>query len=187
MCHCTCMDFGKRTLSRSEINNKNILEVGSYDSNGSLRSLVMQFVPSQYIGTDMNEGKGVDLVCRAEDVLEKFGKERFDVVISTETLEHVEDWKKVISNIKNVCKPGGIILITTRSRGYQYHGYPYDYWRFELEDIANIFSDCIIKKLEKDIMSPGVFIKVQKPYNNKFVEKDLADYTVYDMDYHLEI
>lgn len=183
-CHCTCLDFGKRTLSRSEINNKNVLEVGSCDTNGSLRELVVKFGPSQYIGIDMREGKGVDKICRAEDIIYEFGKEKFDVVISTEALEHIEDWKKVISNIKNICKPGGVILITVRSRGYKYHGYPYDFWRFELEDMANIFSDCIIKKLERDIMSPGVFIKVKKPID--FVEKDLSNFEVYDMDCHME-
>lgn len=184
MCHCTCIDFGKRTLSRTEIYNKDIIEVGSCDTNGSLRPFIIQFNPSSYIGIDMREGKGVDIICRAENIVEKFGKEKFDMVISTEAIEHIEDWKSVISNVKNICKPDGIILITTRSRGYKYHGYPYDFWRFELEDMANIFSDCIIKKLERDIMSPGVFIKAKKPTN--FIEKDLSDYNVYGMDYHLE-
>lgn len=182
--HCSILDFAKRTLIRSEINGKDVLEVGSYNINGSLRPFIKQFNPKQYIGIDTEEGKDVDCICSAEDIINKFGKERFDVVISTETIEHVENWKSTISNIKNVCKTNGIILITTRSRGYKYHAYPTDFWRYELEDMANIFSDYTIKKLERDIMSPGVLLKAQKPVN--FVEKDLQNYEIYEMKYWLE-
>ncbi len=59
------------------------------------------------------------------------------------------------------------------------YGHPYDFWRFELEDMKNIFSDCKILVLDKDFAAPGVFIKVKKP--NKFVEKDLSHYELYSV------
>jgi SAM-dependent methyltransferase len=127
----------------------------------------------------MIEGQSVDVICKAEDLIKKFGKNSFDVVISTEALEHARDWKKFISNIKNICKPKGIILVTTRSRGFGYHGYPYDFWRYELDDMRHIFSDFEILSLEKDIIGPGVLIKVRKP--NKFTENDLSDYKLYSI------
>lgn len=105
----------------------------------------------------------MDIVCRAEDVLTKFGKDSFDVVISTEMVEHVRDWKTVISNIKNLCRPEGVVLVTTRSRGFKYHAFPYDFWRYEPEDMNNIFSDFEIQVLEKDPELPGVLIKAKKP------------------------
>lgn len=98
---------------------------------------------------------------------------------STEMLEHVLDWKNVISNIKNLCKPGGTILITTRSQGFVYHPTPRDFWRFEKEDMEKIFSDTEIIKLEDDYMHPGVFIKAKKPQN--FTENDLSDFKVYSI------
>jgi len=100
-------------------------------------------------------------------------------VISTELIEHVRDWKKVISNIKKVCRQNGIMLLTTRSFGFPYHAYPDDFWRFELADLADIFSDCTIEKLEKDRIGPGVFIKARKP--NDFVEKNLSDHELYSI------
>ena len=179
MCHVSCIVFGVKNLTKEEVKGKRILEVGSYDLNGSLRPIIELWGPAEYIGIDIEKGPGVDVICDAENLVEKFGKESFDVVISTELVEHVRDWRKVISNIKNICKPGGIILITTRSYGFGYHAYPYDFWRYELEDMKNIFSDCELLVLEKDFQKPGVFVKVKKL--NKFVEKDLENHKLYSV------
>lgn len=179
MCNVSCILFGGIHLKEEEIKGKRIIEVGSSDVNGSLRPLLESYKPKEYVGVDIINGPGVDIVCNAEEIVNKFGKERFDVVVSTELLEHVRDWRGVISNIKNICKPSGIILITTRSYGFGYHAYPYDFWRYEVEDMKIIFSDCEILVLEKDPQAPGVFIKVRKL--NKFVEKNLSNYKLYSI------
>jgi len=179
MCNASCIIFGATNLTIDQVKGKRVLEVGSYDVNGSLRPIIESWAPLEYIGVDIEEGPGVDLVCDVDDIVDRFGKESFDIVISTELLEHVRDWKKVISNIKNVCKQNGIMLITTRSYGFPYHAYPNDFWRFELLDLENIFSDCIIEKLEQDRAHPGVFIKARK--SNDFLEKNLSDYELYSM------
>ncbi len=154
MCHVSCIVFGAKYLSKDEVKGKKVLEVGSYDVNGSLRPIIESWEPAEYIGVDIEEGPGVDVICNADNIVEHFGKETFDIVISTELLEHVWDWRRVISNIKNICKSNGIILITTRSYGFPYHAYPYDFWRYELEDMKNIFSDCELMVLENDFQAP---------------------------------
>ncbi|UCC94473.1 MAG: methyltransferase domain-containing protein [Candidatus Omnitrophota bacterium] len=179
MCSPYCIVFGVINLRQGEIEGKRILEIGSCDVNGSLRPIIELQKPAEYIGVDVVEGPGVDMICNAEDILKRFGKESFDVVVSTELLEHVRGWRKVISNIKNICKVGGVMLITTRSRGFDYHGFPYDFWRYEAEDMKNIFSDCTIERLEKDKSVPGIFMKVKKP--NDFAEKDLSRYELYSV------
>jgi 2-polyprenyl-3-methyl-5-hydroxy-6-metoxy-1,4-benzoquinol methylase len=178
MCNAYCILFGAINLKPEEVKGKKVIEVGSYDVNGSLRPLVKPYHPAEYIGVDIVEGPGVDIICKAENILERFGKESFDIVIATELLEHIRDWRDGIRNIKNICKEGGIILITTRSYGHPYHGHPHDFWRYELEDMKHIFSDCLIEKLEKD-PAKGVFIKAKKIHD--FVEKDLADYKLYSI------
>ena len=112
-------------------------------------------------------------------MVDRFGKESFDLVISTELMEHVKDWRRVVSNIKNICKPDGTILITTRSYGYPIHSYPYDFWRYEPEDMKEIFSDCNVVALERDFEVPGVFVKVRKP--SDFSERDLSKYQLHSM------
>src|SRR5439155_8600631 len=107
------------------------------------------FNPAKYVGIDINEGPGVDEVMKAEDILQKYGAGCFDFVLSNECVEHVENWKKIFSNMKQVVKPGGIILITTRSKGFGYHAWPYDFWRYEIDDMRSIFSDMEILSLER--------------------------------------
>lgn len=179
MCNANCILFGALNLKKEEIGGKRVLEVGSLDINGSLRPLVESCNPREYLGIDIVEGPGVDKICKVEDLTEEMGENVFDVVISTEMLEHVKDWRKAVSNLKNICKEGGIILITTRAKGFRYHAYPYDFWRFEMSDMENIFSDCEILVLEKDLSQPGTFIKVRKPKN--FNEKDLSDHALYSI------
>jgi SAM-dependent methyltransferase len=179
MCTVGCIMFGVKNLKSTEVRGRNIVEIGACEVNGSLRPILESYAPASYVGVDIAEGVGVDIICDAERVLERLEKERFDIVISTEVIEHTRDWKRVISNIKNLCAPEGTILITTRSLGFHYHAYPYDFWRYETEDMKEIFSDCEIVSLEKDPGDPGVFLKVRKPAG--FKENDLGGYQLYSM------
>lgn len=156
-----------------------MLEVGSLDVNGSLRRHVESLGPASYVGVDAAIGPGVDEVCRAEELVKRYGPEAFDVVLSTEVLEHVRDWRAVVSNLKQVVKRGGILLVTTRSQGYRFHGYPFDFWRYEPSEIRILFSDFAIEVLLPDPSDPGVFFKVRKPAD--FRERDLAGYPLYSI------
>lgn len=179
MCNTNCLTFSLRNLKRNEVEGKRVLEVGAYDVNGSAQSVLKSWGPSEYIGVDIEKGPGVDVVCDASALVDTFGKESFDTVVSNEMLEHARDWKGAISNIKNVTKAGGIMVLTTRSFGFNYHAFPYDFWRYELDDMREIFSDCEILVLENDAQEPGVLIRVRKPHH--FVEKDLTNYKLYSI------
>lgn len=180
MCNKTCIDFGKAHLTEDDIKGKSVIEVGSLDVNGSLRQVAVPFGPSSYIGVDIQTGCGVDQVCKIEDLIRTFGRERFDVVLCTEVLEHVKDWRDAIHNLKEVLKPGGLLLITTRSRGKEYHGYPFDFWRYEISDMKAIFSDLDIITLERDVPEePGVFLFAKK--QQSYIEKNLRAYKLYSI------
>jgi SAM-dependent methyltransferase len=179
ICNTECIIFAARSLTSEEIRGKRIIEIGSKDVNGGLRSILEAWGSQEYIGTDIVEGPGVDVICDGENLVARFGENSFDVVVSTEVLEHVRNWRKVISNMKRLCKPGGIVLITTRSIGFPYHSYPHDFWRFELADIREIFSDCEIRKLEKESTGLGVYAKVRKP--EMFVERDLLPISLHSI------
>lgn len=119
------------------------------------------------------------MVCDASKLTSRFGSNRFDVIISTEMLEHVKDWQKVISQMKRVLKPPGVILLTTRSFGCPYHAFPLDFWRFEPEDMKEIFADFSMEAIEKDPLLPGVFVKARK--QESFQEKSLRSISLYSM------
>jgi SAM-dependent methyltransferase len=104
------IEFFIEGVEKEEFEDKKVLEVGSKYINGSVRSLIERFCsPKEYVGVDIEPGKFVDLVLAAERLVEYFGPESFDVVIATEMLEHVQDWRLVVSNLKGVVKRGGYI------------------------------------------------------------------------------
>jgi len=160
VCSESCILFGARTLSPGDVLQKSILEVGARGV--GLKPLIVSWRPKEYIGVDIRAGPNVDSVVPAAHLVERFGPDRFDLVISTEMLEHIADWRTAIRNMKQVCRPGGLILITTRSPGYRLHGAPDDYWRFTPEDMRTIFSDSEILAVESDPQDPGVFVLARK-------------------------
>lgn len=181
MCNVAVIEFFIKYVKEGEFSSKRILEVGSKYVNGSVRPFIERFLhPREYIGVDIEPGRYVDMVLPAEKLVEYFGEESFDVVISTELLEHVRDWRIVVNNIKKVLRKGGYIYITTRSSGFSYHGYPYDFWRYEIEDMKRIFADFEILVLKRDHEAPGVFLKVKKPVNWRRAV-DLSNIALYSM------
>ena len=177
--HISCVVFAAKSLSREEVRGKRVIDVGARDVNGSLRPLIESWEPAQYVGTDIKSGPGVDVVCDAGGLADRFGEDSFDLVICTELLEHVRFWRDVVSNLKRVCTPDGVLLITTRSYGAAYHGFPYDFWRYEIDDMRTIFGDCEVLALEGDYQKPGVFLKARKPV--RFGEIPLPDHRLYSM------
>jgi SAM-dependent methyltransferase len=110
MCNVAVIELFIESVEKEEFEDKRVLEVGSKYINGSVRPLIERFCsPKEYIGVDIESGKFVDLVLPAERLLEYFGPESFDVVIATELLEHVLDWRLVVNNLKGVVKRGGYI------------------------------------------------------------------------------
>jgi len=179
VCNPACLEFGRRVVREEEVRGRAVLDLGARDVNGSLRPHVEAMRPARYVGVDLEAGKGVDEVCDAGAVDRRFGEAAFDLVLSTELLEHVRDWRAAVRAMKRVSRPGGTLILTTRSKGFRYHGYPHDFWRYETDDLRAIFGDLEILALEPDPSSPGAFLKARKP--EPFRERDLADVELYSI------
>jgi hypothetical protein len=144
-----------------------VLEVGACDVNGSVRPFVETHGPASYIGVDQAAGPRVDRVLPCARLVAEFGAGRFDVVISTEMLEHVEDWAGSVAQLCEMVRAGGVLVVTTRSPGFRYHPYPIDCWRFSVDamlrivDRAGFEADMVIPDPDPD--APGVFCVARKP------------------------
>jgi len=94
-----------------------ILEIGSYNVNGSIRDF---FVGSDYIGTDLTDGPGVDFV--SDGHLIDHGDNTYDITISCECFEHNPYWLETFLNMYRMTKEGGIVVFTCATRGRLEHG-----------------------------------------------------------------
>jgi len=97
--------------------NKKILEVGSLDINGSVRTF---FENCDYTGLDVGEGKGVDMVCEGQTFQGESNS--YDVVISCECFEHNPYWLETFENMYRMCKPDGLVIMTCATTGRKEHG-----------------------------------------------------------------
>lgn len=160
-----------------------VLEIGSFDVNGSPRQL---FRHANYWGIDLAAGKGVDSLATPQFYAAHIST--FDVVICAEVLEHDPNPFETFNNIRLVLKKGGIALITVRGFtlqhttqtindrevvtgkivSYGYHGDMHfgDYWRFGADGMRYLARNANLEVLElvedTDPNFPGYFLSVGK-------------------------
>jgi len=100
-----------------DFSGKNILEIGSYDVNGSIRQY---FTSANYVGVDLTEGPGVDIVCEGDKL--SHPDENYELTVSCECFEHNPQWSETFVNMYRMTKPGGILIFTCATTGRVEHG-----------------------------------------------------------------
>lgn len=156
------MEWLLRTVLAQEVRGARVLEVGSKDVNGSIRGHIQAARPGSYHGVDIEEGPGVDAVVSVHDLVKEYGVDCFDVVISTEMLEHVPDWRDALHQMKAVLRPGGTLILTTRAPGFPRHCFPHDHWRFTPQTLRQAFRDFDVIDC-RQVRACGAVIKARKP------------------------
>jgi SAM-dependent methyltransferase len=94
-----------------------VLEIGSYNVNGTTRPL---FRGARYVGLDRRPGREVNVVADGAE-WDGDGKP-FDVVVSTEALEHAPDPGAVLRNARKLLTMGGRLMLTAASLEREPHG-----------------------------------------------------------------
>lgn len=95
----------------------NVLEIGSLDINGSVRHIFSPFARS-YLGIDMQEGPGVDLVADASTFSTE---DDYDIVVCCEVFEHSPVWRDIVSNAHSLMRTGGLFVGTCAGEGRPPH------------------------------------------------------------------
>jgi len=96
--------------------NRKVAEVGSLNINGTARNL---FQGGDYTGIDHTAGRGVDVVGEAREVLQN---NIYDVVFSTEALEHDVNWEDTFLSMWVATSKGGLVFFTCATTGRPIHG-----------------------------------------------------------------
>ena len=110
-------ELSKIISREKKLSEINILEIGSYEVNASIRDI---FKGANYLGIDLLKGPGVDLVMNGENI-RKLNK-KFDIIISSECFEHAFNWKKIFFAMIDCVKDNGYIIMTCASTGRIEHG-----------------------------------------------------------------
>jgi SAM-dependent methyltransferase len=127
------MEYVALAVKTFDLKHKKVLEIGSYDVNGSVRRLFK----GEYVGIDREAGPGVDRVMNAAEMDFPFAS--FDVVVSTSQLEHDPTFWITLQEVGRVLRPGGYFILTTHTTGFPEHNRP-DYYRF-LDDTWPMLMD----------------------------------------------
>ena len=134
-----------------------VLELGSYNVNGSARSAILH---SDWIGLDIIKGPDVDIVVSEQETYRTLLRQRNytpGVFVCCECLEHVRDPIATLNEFKMAMResmdmrrdaqvPGhleSLLILTSPSYHFQYHAYPKDYWRFSKDTFEDVFFDSL--------------------------------------------
>lgn len=94
-----------------------ILEIGSYNVNGSLRNIFTN--STEYVGLDIISGPDVDIVYDGKNI---DLKKKFDLVVSCECFEHNPYYIENFLTMIQATKDDGVILFTCATVGRPEHG-----------------------------------------------------------------
>jgi SAM-dependent methyltransferase len=125
--HDTAFHIGTLAMNiYADLAHGSIAEIGSRAVNGSLRENALP--TTRYVGVDIEDGEGVDLISRPGEPL-PLDDSSFDLVIATSVFEHDPCFWMTFLEMCRVAKDGGYIYISAPSNGV-IHRYPQDNWRF---------------------------------------------------------
>ena len=121
--------FEKKQLikfSKKSLNNFNILDLGCggglvCEPLARLGANItgIDFVKQNIIAAKKHAKKSnTNIEYLHQDINNLKFKKKYDAVLILEVLEHIEDWKKIIINVKKLLKPRGKIIISTINRNF---------------------------------------------------------------------
>jgi SAM-dependent methyltransferase len=108
------------------IGKARVVDLGAMNVNGSYRELLPP--PTEYVGVDLEQGPGVDVVLTDVHRL-PFEEGSIDIVMSGQMLEHCGQFWRIFSEIYRVLAPDGLAFMIAPSAG-PVHRFPVDCYRF---------------------------------------------------------
>jgi len=181
--------FVENYASKIQKNKVKVLDVGSYDVNGSYAHLFAED-RYQYTGLDMEKGPNVDLVLSNPYDWSNIETDGFDLVISGQTFEHIEFFWATMSEMARVLRKDGLLCLIAPN-GFVEHRYPVDCYRFFTDgmvalarfvslDVLHAHTNCAPKGAspiwQSETRADSMLV-ARKPYEGDAKHIDLKTYT----------
>jgi hypothetical protein len=124
----------------AELPAPSVLELGTLQSQPGRSTMHRDWVPhaAEFLGTDIEAGPDVDVVADLHRLTDVTGEERFDVILSCSTFEHLKYPTLVAHELMKALKVGGLLYVQTHQT-FPLHAYPNDYFRFSRDALASLF------------------------------------------------
>lgn len=183
--HAEAWKWVEHAFRRTAGNAGSTLEIGSYDHNGTARTL-FQPISHSYVGVDVIKGNGVDFVGNLTEAttfkkfFNKYGL--FTTVISTETLEHTEPMPilkamfKLLDTQADTCR----VILTCANKNRTPHGHdgfevkPGEYYAGVDDAELNVLIMFALKEL--DITWESHEVEIEIFWNNPISNQDTYAY-----------
>lgn len=126
------------------------------------------FPNADYVRADYLESPGLDHIvdetCRISEP-----DQSFDMVLSTQVLEHVTNPVDYLAEAFRLLKPGGQFICTTHGI-YEDHGCPYDFWRWTGYGLAKLCSEnkLNVEKVARLSTGPRAILFFSELYRTRF-------------------
>ena len=149
-----------------------VIEIGSkdYGSTENFRELYR----GEYVGVDLEEGKGVDFVVDLTSGLGQLEENHFALAICCSVLEHTPTPWVMAENLARLLRPGGSLYISV-PWVWRYHAYPDDYFRFSPRAVQALFPKFAWRHATYSSNVPGEHIDLDLA-NLKEVDNKLAQH-----------
>lgn len=123
-----------------DLERPRVLELGTLRSEPERSTLHRDLIPhaAEHLGTDLAAGPDVDLVADVHRLTAVTGAERFEVILSFSTFEHLKYPHLAAHELMKALTVGGLLFIQTH-QAYPLHAYPHDYFRYSREALAGLF------------------------------------------------
>ena len=158
-----------------------VLEIGSKDyGNTNIFGPVFKKMGMDYVGTDMEAGENVDVVCdftsERETLAKQLGDRKFKTIISFCVFEHCKNPHKMAENMDAFLEDGGTLFISVPFV-WNIHAYPDDYWRFTPSMLTMLFPkytlledrSCFTTKLHGERLPFGTDLDAIARYSPTFI------------------
>lgn len=133
-----------------------ICEIGSKDYGNTQPFRKFYKLSEEYVGIDLENGKGVDVVQNMADGIGDLKENYFDLVICCSVLEHTPKPWVMAEHLQRIIRPGGVIYIAVPWI-WRYHKYPDDYFRYSFAGIKSLFDKCEFGEMFYSTNVPGEF------------------------------
>jgi len=130
--------FGQFISLTKQASSPTILEIGSRNVTGITRRHLFAHCGS-YVGFDIIDGDGVDIVGDAHNLSEYFPVDHFDFIYSVSVFEHLLFPWKVVLEINKVTRLNGLVFVSTHP-AWPEHESPWDFWRFPRNGFHALFN-----------------------------------------------